>query len=54
MGKTKDTYMEPIIIKHQNGGISRVYRPILTEEERAARMKELHDAAAELLKSCKK
>lgn len=54
MAKSKDEYMEPIIIKHPDGGISRVYRPILTEEERARRMKRLHDAAAELLKSCMK
>lgn len=53
MAKSNDTYMEPITIESP-GAIIRVYRPILTEEERARRMKRLHDAAAELLKSCKK
>ena len=53
MAKSNDTYMEPITIEVP-GAIIRVYRPILTEEERARRMKRLHDAAAELLKSCKK
>lgn len=52
-GKSKDEYMEPVVLVHENG-ISRVYRPILTEEERARRMKRLHDAAAELLKSTMK
>lgn len=53
MAKSKDEYMEPIVIE-MPGAIIRVYRPILTEEERARRMKRLHDAAAELLKSCMK
>ena len=53
MAKSKDEYMEPIMIESP-GAIIRVYRPILTDEERARRMKRLHDAAAELLKSCKK
>lgn len=51
MAKSKDEYMEPIVIESPVA-IIRVYRPILTEEERARRMKRLHDAAAELLKSC--
>lgn len=34
-----------------SGAIIRVYRPILTEEERAKRMKAIHDAAANLLRS---
>lgn len=54
MAKSNDTYMEPIIVTHADGGISRVSHPYLTEEERARRMKRLHDAAAELLKSCNK
>lgn len=53
MAKSKDEYMEPIVMQDA-GAIIRVYRPILTEEERARRMKRLHDAAADLLKSCKK
>ena len=51
--KTQDTYQEPIVIKSETA-IVRVYRPILTEEERARRMKQVHDAAAALLKCCKK
>lgn len=51
--KQKDTYMEPVVFTYP-GMTIRVHRPILTEEERARRMKRLHDAAADLLKSCKK
>lgn len=51
--KTQDTYQEPIVIKSETA-IVRVYRPILTEEERARRMKQVHDAAAALLKCYKK
>ena len=50
MGKNKDTYMEPVVFQFP-GMTARVYRPILTEEERARRMKALHDACAALLKS---
>lgn len=50
MSKTQDTYMEPIVYKYP-GMTLRVYRPILTEDERARRMKALHDACAALLKS---
>ena len=32
------------------GMTARIYRPVLTDEERARRMKEIHDAAADLLK----
>lgn len=53
MAKTQDTYMEPTVIV-KDGWTIRVYRPILTEEERARRMKLLHDAAANLLKGCMK
>lgn len=52
MSRKKDEYMEPVVIE-KPGAIIRVYRPILTEEERARRMKRLHDAAANLLKCCK-
>jgi hypothetical protein len=45
-----DTYEEPIIIEYP-GMIVRVFRPILTEEERARRMKKIHDAAAKLLRN---
>lgn len=50
MKKTEDTYMEPVVFRYP-GMTVRVYRPILTEEERARRMKALHDACAALLKS---
>lgn len=49
----KDEYMEPVVYEYP-GFTIRVHRPILTDEERARRMKRLHDAAADLLKSCAK
>ena len=45
-----DTYNEAILIESPDAVI-RVYRPVLTDEERNRRMKRIHDAAAELLKS---
>ena len=48
-----DQYMEPITITYPNA-VVRVYRPILDEEERARRMKRIHDAAAALLKEGKR
>lgn len=50
MRKSTDVYMEPVIIERPNC-IIRVYRPILTDEERERRMKQIHDAAAALLMS---
>lgn len=50
MRKCTDIYGEPEIIVHANGNISRVYRPILTDEERARRMKRIEHAAIALLK----
>lgn len=47
--RAQDVYTEPIII-NTKGAIIRVYKPILTPEEEARRMKLIHDAAAELLK----
>lgn len=47
--KCQDTYKEVKIIHHHNG-ISKVYVPELTEEERVRRMKRIHDAAADLLR----
>lgn len=49
----RDTYKEPVTYTYPNA-IVRVYSPILTEEERAARMKRVHDAAARLLMACEK
>ncbi len=51
--KQQDTYYEPIIIRGE-GHITRIYRPILTEEERTRRMKIIEKAAAELLISVEK
>lgn len=48
--KVQDVYKEPIIFESPNA-IVRVYRPILTDEERKRRMKIIHDAAADLLLS---
>lgn len=49
MAKT-DIYEEPSILRTKNA-IIKVYKPILTEEERARRMKLIRDAAASLLMS---
>lgn len=46
--KSQDTYGEPKIYQFP-GCTVRVFRPILTEEERARRMKEIEKAAAALL-----
>ena len=48
--KIKDTYKEPIVLDF-DGARVRVFRPVLTEEERKRRMKRIHDAAADLLLS---
>lgn len=47
MSQTQDVYGEPTIFKDDKWTI-RVYRPILTEEERAKRMKRIHDSFAAL------
>lgn len=43
-------YKEPIVFDF-DGARVRVFRPVLTEEERKRRMKRIHDAAADLLLS---
>ena len=48
--KVPDTYQEPIVLEFPNAKV-RVFRPVLSEEERKRRMKIIHDAAADLLKS---
>ncbi len=53
MKKQQDIYYDPIIIKGE-GYIARVYKPILTEEERARRRKQIEKSAAELLLSVEK
>lgn len=45
-----DTYKEPEILVTPKAVI-KIYRPILTDEEHKKRLKAIHDAAAELLKS---
>lgn len=42
---------EPKIITFEDGSIAKVWRPILTEEERARRMKEVEKAAIGLMKA---
>lgn len=49
MKRSTDIYGEPEIFIRANG-IDRVYHPILTEEERAKRMKRIHDSAAALIR----
>ena len=48
--KVPDTYQEPIILEFPNARV-RVFRPVLSEEEKKRRMKIIHNAAANLLKS---
>lgn len=49
MSKVQDEYILEREIVDGNFHI-RVFRPVLTEEERERRMKRIHDAAASLLK----
>lgn len=46
--KSQDVYGEPMIFNFP-GMTVRVYRPILTDEERARRMKRIEEAAAAVL-----
>jgi hypothetical protein len=48
----QEQYQEPKTITFP-GMTVRVYRPILTAEERARRMAQLHNQAAQLLKGVK-
>lgn len=50
MGKSIDTYKEVRTFHFENMTV-RVHIPNLTEEERTRRMKAIHNAAAELLKT---
>lgn len=50
MKKSQDVYMEPEIL-HLDNCTVRVFRPILTDEERERRMERIKKAAAELLMS---
>ena len=49
MLKQNTEYNDPIIITFPDM-VARVYRPILTEEERTRRMRVIHNQAANLLK----
>ena len=53
MKKSQDIYMEPEVYRHNNC-IVRVYRPILTEEERARRMEAIKKAAVDLVIAAEK
>lgn len=53
MSKCQDVYQEPIIMNMQ-GCVARIYRPILTEDERAKRMKAIGKAAEKVLKEAMK
>lgn len=44
-----DTYKEPVTYTYPDATV-RVFSPILTEKERAARMKRLRKSAAEFLR----
>ena len=46
MKKCQDVYMEPIV-HHYDNCIVRVYKPILTEEERERRTEEIKKALVE-------
>ena len=48
MKKSQDIYMEPEVY-HYDNCIVRVYRPILTEEERERRMEAIKKAAVDLV-----
>ncbi len=47
MKESNDVYMEPEVFYYDNA-IVRVYHPILTEEERARRMKRIEEWTVEI------
>lgn len=49
MLKQKTQYYDPIVITFPDM-VAKVYRPILTDEERTKRMRAIHTQAANLLK----
>lgn len=53
MGRTVDTYKEVRTFTYSNMTV-RVHIPELTDEERARRMKLIHNAASDLLKDYQK
>ena len=50
--KVQDTYIKTRTIEFP-GMVVRIYQPNLTPEERSARMKSIHNQAANLLKKVK-
>lgn len=52
-GRCTDIYEEPIIFEYPNMTV-RVFRPILTDEEREKRMKAIRKAAVDLVLSERK
>ena len=50
MQKQEDKYSDPVVITFPNM-VARVYSPILEPEEREKRMKAIHRATANVLKS---
>lgn len=46
--RCQDKYEEPIVFTYPNATV-RVYKPILTDEERAKRMKEIEKAVIALM-----
>ena len=53
MKQCTDTYQEPSIMK-MKGCTAQIYRPILTDAEKAKRMQAIHDAAAKVIKEVMK
>ena len=53
MSGQKDTYSEPIIFTYPNATV-RVFKPILTDDERARRMKAIEKAMVALVLSERK
>ena len=53
MKKSQDVYKEPEIL-HLDNCTVRVFRPILTEEERERRMERIKKAAADLIMSAER
>lgn len=48
-----DVYYEPIIMQSGNC-IARIFKPILTDEERARRIKIMNDAAVSMLREAER
>ena len=53
MKKSQEDYMEPEIL-HLDNCTVRVYRPILTDEERERRMEIIKKAAADFIKAAER